>query len=631
MGSKNKRKNVALSRRLLLALALVFLTIFLVGVFLFAFTPDSNDSQAAFNSSTGRFEDSIIIPHQVAQYTYVYENASASSEVGVFELELQNTVGSFPNEVLQVVSITDSYPTGPNGNLQSGGQTVNVPVNTASFFSGNKLTVKVAPQNNCLPSPQGGCQNATLSPGTRGKITIQVAYKNNPPAGQNIFEGSGAMTFVSNTDQPSIGWRINTNLQNTNFVLNQSVQPSARLSGSGGTGNPVIGTPYTVVTDGIKGTDGSNLQSPTGKCVTAVGGVNYEAVGINNGKCIINIPINAGSTVSGGQVSIDDGGAPLSQSTSANYSAKDSVSDVSGFTSKISNVLKSSSGSGFVVFFDTTGFVNGDNGVYSRFYFDTESQATTDKNHFGGSPFVIPLSLKPEAATQICVVVAKPDNSIIENSGNCEDLEPKAEVNSEEGKIGIVNDEIEDLNFICDVAILSSLTDCTIVFAADKTLPSEGLGIAIGNVPLGGECTKSSDVVSCTRVPVGDVLGTNLVYAGVGQVEPILTGEFSVVVDADGQNIDEVLNEGENLTEEQIAELNRLADEFDLETTQTTDNSDTGTTDNISTDGDLSRTGGGILITFGAVGFLSVLAIYMTSRKKYILDSREQIVTRKKK
>ncbi|NJS41397.1 hypothetical protein HC766_03395 [Candidatus Gracilibacteria bacterium] len=617
-------------------LFLAFLVIFLCGLFLFVFR-NVNFSRAAFNSSTGRYEDTIIIPHQIAEYTYSYENTTGVSQQAYFELSLGNSSGSFPSEVLRVVKVTDSYPISPAGNLIGGGSVNEVSVSSSSYFSGNKLFVRVAPQNNCVARPIGGCQNAALSPGVRGKITIQIAFRNDPPGGQHLFEGSGGLILPNSSSPAKIGWRISANLKGSNFVLDTKSTPQAVIAGPGGNGSPLFGSNFTVVVSNIKSIDGGSLQAPGGKCIANVEGTEYVATGISNGKCVINIGKEALSTVPGGTVNINDGGFPISASKNVNYSSANSITDISGYVASVDNVVESVSGDGYVVYFSLTGFKNGESDIHTQFYFDNEQSNTTNKVHYGVSPFIIPKSSAIDGARQICVVVARPDNSIIEGSGNCRDLKAKEEqVLSEEGKTPISSSDIADLTFTCQIGIINTAISCDILFPENKTLPSAGLKVAVGNVGLGGQCSKSGDVATCEKIPVGNVLGSNLIYASVGEEEPQLSGEKAILLDENGQGLDGALATGETLSEDEINQLRQLAEQFGLNFDQIIEENggvaQGGATISTVTDiDDLSRTGAGVLITFGSIGFVSILIIYLVSRKQYITSRRKVNVVQTKR
>jgi hypothetical protein len=581
---------------------------------------------AGFNNANSRFEDSLIIPHQIAEYTYVYSNDSNISQVGYFELVLQNVSGSFPGDVLRVLSVTDTYPVDAGGN---GGISNAVPINIASFTSGNKLTIRVSPQNPCVQRILGGCQDVTISPGVRGKIKIQLAYRENPPIGQHIFGGQGAVYFPTSINLPLVGWRIVTNLQKSNFVLNPQISPIAIISGPGGSGEPLFGSNYTVLVTEIKSTDGSNLEAPSGKCSVSVDSQVFESFGISGGKCLVPISREALGVVSGGVVVINDGGNPISLSRNIDFSPRNSITNISEYKAFIDNVTKTSTEEAFLVYFSLTGFTNGASDIHTQFYFDNQNSNVLDNIYFGASPLIITKDSVPIGANKICVIVARPDNSILENSGNCRDLSAPVNIpTGEETKTRITNDDIVNLTFSCDLAIIKGSTRCDVLFPVDKRLPDEGLRIGIGNVTLGGSCTKIADLASCENIPVGDVIGSNLIYASVGENEPQLTGEKAVLLDENGQGIDDVIGT-DGLSDEELAELKNIANQFGVSLDQLL--SDKGINNSLgksivntnTPNSDLSRTGAGFLITFGMFGFLVILILYIFSYRDRAKELRQ--------
>jgi hypothetical protein len=70
------------------------------------------------------------------------------------------------------------------------------------------------------------------------------------------------------------------------------------------------------------------------------------------------------------------------------------------------------------------------NGRHVHFFFDTVSPEDAGvpgrgpwELYAGPVPFTVyRVSDKPSAATQMCILVARPDHSVLPNSGNCVDL-----------------------------------------------------------------------------------------------------------------------------------------------------------------------------------------------------------------
>jgi hypothetical protein len=77
----------------------------------------------------------------------------------------------------------------------------------------------------------------------------------------------------------------------------------------------------------------------------------------------------------------------------------------------------------YVVDYTTQGFTEQLPGTHLHFFFNTVSPEEVRLMHGGPSPFTrYTASDRPPEATQMCVLVANPDHSLKQNSGNCFDL-----------------------------------------------------------------------------------------------------------------------------------------------------------------------------------------------------------------
>jgi serine/threonine-protein kinase len=92
---------------------------------------------------------------------------------------------------------------------------------------------------------------------------------------------------------------------------------------------------------------------------------------------------------------------------------------------QITNITLNNQGE-YVVEFNTSNFTPAIPGVHVHFYFNTTTaeQASLGggvlKMHGGGSPFTgFTVQEKPDGATELCIIVANADHSIINGSGNC--------------------------------------------------------------------------------------------------------------------------------------------------------------------------------------------------------------------
>lgn len=85
----------------------------------------------------------------------------------------------------------------------------------------------------------------------------------------------------------------------------------------------------------------------------------------------------------------------------------------------------------YVVEYETTGFTEAENSLHIHFFFDTVplDQAGVPGDfanwivYYGPRPFIeYNLADKPQAATQMCALVANPDHTVVQGTGNCFNL-----------------------------------------------------------------------------------------------------------------------------------------------------------------------------------------------------------------
>lgn len=481
-----------------------------------------NTSLAAFNSSTGRYEDVLTSPHQIAEYNYIYENQSGGSATGYFEIVLSNNIGDTPSNILDVVSIVDTYPVNSSGVPLSGATTREMPP-ASYYFIGGQLVVRFGPQASCSPRSQGGCNDSTIAPGQHGKISVKLALKTNGSITPSTIQGSGQVRFNSGTvpSLSTIGWQIQTLYQKSSNVLDNNQIPSVVFRGSGGTGQVFEGQPYTLVISDIKAVNGSNLTSPGGSCATLRNGQTFSGFGISGGVCTITVNQPAPSILPGGVLNLSDNGSPRPILASYNYSSQAAFASPNNYSSRINNVSFNGDRSLFVVDFETSGFVNGENGFHTNFYYNTESNSIVNKSTSSGSPYNTATINKPAAATEICVTVARPDNLPIPNSGNCYPL-PTFQVDITKVPLGI--GDMASLTFSCETGSQSAFTICSFSFPPNRSLPNDFF-MAVGNAGPGGRCDEFESRAICRLVPVGSGRGLAQIYAFIGN-QSVDTGEL---------------------------------------------------------------------------------------------------------
>ncbi len=508
------------------------------GAWFNSFFVSQDQSQAAFNASTGRFEDVVTSPHQIAEYNYVYTNPSATSATGFFSMVLSNSVGDTPANLFEVVSITDTYPVDSAGNPQAGA-TVRTMPSASYFFSGNQLNIRFGPQSSCVPRSQGGCNDSTIAPQQPGKISVKLALKTNASTTPSTINGSGQLILTSNSNssQGSIGWQIQALYQKISSVLNNNSSPTVTFKGANGTGQVFQGQPYSVVVSDIKAVNGANLSSGNGVCSTSRNGQVFTGSGISNGVCVIQVSQAATSILPGGVLTISDRGNPRPIEASYNYSSQAAFANPSSYNASISNIAFNSDRSVYVVNFLTTGFTNGEGGFHTNFYYDTEANSVTNKSTSSSSPYNTAVVNRTSGATQLCVVVARPDNSLISGSGNCVPL-PTFETNIV--KSALESGDIPPLQFSCETGVQNLDTVCSFDIPPDRFVPNNFF-MAVGNAAPGGECEEAGSRVVCEGVPIGGGRGVAQIYAFLSN-QSVDTGEVVRII---ANNAESIVDDGE--------------------------------------------------------------------------------------
>lgn len=127
-------------------------------------------------------------------------------------------------------------------------------------------------------------------------------------------------------------------------------------------------------------------------------------------------------------------------------------------------------GDDFLVDFTTIDFTNSLVGLHTHFYFDTEQNDVTNKMHFGGSPYGLPISSIDSGATQLCTIVGNSDHSINPGTGNCFTL-PTVEDLSVTLNSAVLNNTTVEVDFTTNYFV-SAPSDFHVNFYFDTELPS---------------------------------------------------------------------------------------------------------------------------------------------------------------
>ncbi len=268
-------------------------------------------AQAALDANGQGYTDSLNNPHQEAVYNYNYENILPTAP-GYFEIVIPKLTGANPIDLYEVTSISETFPleTTTYANVAGTQTTTTSPANAVYAATNGALGIRISPQITCVTSATG-CTTGDIPGSVPSRLTIKVALKTSAPTTVSVSSGAGSVKFPQGIDISSLQWRLNAAYVKTNDVLDPAIMATAAIQGENGTGNPIIGKPYTVVTSGIKAVNAASLNAPNGTCKTTIGGTIYTGTGITNGVCTINIPVNATATaIPAGTVDLNDGGTP---------------------------------------------------------------------------------------------------------------------------------------------------------------------------------------------------------------------------------------------------------------------------------------------------------------------------------
>jgi hypothetical protein len=523
---------ITLQSWVIVALAIINLVVLSLNMY---FDSPRENAFASFNSSLNRYEDVITSPHQYAVFEYLYNNPYSQSENASFEMNLINQSGDTPINLLDIVEINDIYPVNSSGNIIGGASTRDQ--RTGVYNSANSINIRFTPRSTCTPYSQGGCTPKPLVPsqsGEFGKITIKVSLKVNASNIPTRITGSGSLNFSNQglASNSSKGWFIQANHQTTNGVLNPNVVPNVSFTGENGQGQVFNNQKYAIVVNGLKGTNGDVLNAPNGYCKTSRNGTDFVTNGISNGRCVINVNQSASTFNAGGVLFVSDGGNPRSITQQFNYSSGSGNSDPSNYTSFISSIGFSGDKSVYEVSFSTRNFNNGNNGFHLGFYYNTENQSSS-KSFSGGSPYKIGVNSKPSNATELCLVVLRPDNSVITNSGQCSGL-PSSNIPIT-NKFELTPGDVQPIKFVCLNSLQNSVTTCKFTLPPDRTLPAN-FSIGIGNAVGTSKCKPLGSQYLCENVKVGFGSGKVGINAFFGnQAYP--TGE-TMIISSGGSGFD---------------------------------------------------------------------------------------------
>jgi len=463
----------------------------------------------AYNTTTNRYEDAFTNPHQEGVYSYYYENTAPDVAPGYFLMQIEGVSAINPQDQIQINSITDTFPVDAVTKVPlAGATTINYTVADATFVSANVINIKLSPQNACVPVANAGCQQANIPNAVPGRLTIKTSLKTSATVGNQTMQTISANIFFPNGyDVNPVNWRITSNYLKDDATLDPAITPVANIKGQSGTGNPIVGQPYTVVVSGIKAVTGNPLQAPNGSCTTTVNSVPYTGTGVTNGVCTINITANAGATIAAGTANLSDGGTPIAIT-------KNNI-PYTGVTSDT-----------YLIDTDIPGLtVNCNTGTVNS---TTTCSFTLPANKL--LPANFKLGINDAAPAGTCTATASSVSCTSVPTGSAVGTQPifgqigtNAKVNTGETVViaaGVLTTaDIPGITFSCNSLMTlpaGTTTTCSFILPATKSLPAN-FTMAVGPGTTGGTCTTTGYKVTCTSVPV-PVSGTGnfIIYGQIG-------------------------------------------------------------------------------------------------------------------
>jgi len=510
----------------------------------------------AYNSGSSRYEDTLTSPHQEATYFYKYENTAPDAAPGYFEMSMESILTANPQDQIQINSVTDSYPVDGTtfADISGTTQTTTYTVTQVSFVdtsvTPNVMKIRFVPQKPCtvvttavaadvnllrVAQPVNSCAvgdntttasepNKFIPASVPGRIAIKASLKTTAAVGSQILDTPIANIFFPNGFNINvIGWRVTTNYAKNDDTLDPNATPTATVKGQGGNGNPIVGIPYTVVISNIKAVTGNNLQAPAGTCTTVVSSVTYTGTGISNGVCVINITINAPTTIASGAADISDGGSPIAiTKNNIPYTGVTSDSyltdaDIPGLTVNCNAAIVNST--------TTCSFTLPANKILPP------------------SPNLFVLGTNDAAPAGVCTATGSNVSCTGVPTGTQAGSQPiygqigtNAKVATGEfvliGAADITTADIPGITFTCNITSIYNLTTCSFVLPANKSLPSN-FKIGLGDAVLAQACTASGSFVTCLNSPSGSLVGNQTIYAQIGTDAKTDTGEKTYIIPTD--------------------------------------------------------------------------------------------------
>jgi hypothetical protein len=490
-------------------------------------------TNAAYNAGANRYDDTLNNPHQEATYIYNYENTAPDAAPGYFEIPLSSITGAATDSLLEVTSITDTFPVDATTYVPvTGAQTITTNPASATYVTAGTKYIRISPQIACVASATG-CTSGNIPAAVPGKITIKLAIRTSAPVTPSIVDGQGKIYFPNGFDMNAIGWRLNVNYVKTNDVLDPSVMPTATITGQGGTGTPTIGQPYSVSTTGIRAVDGNPLNAPNGTCRTVISGTTYTGTGITNGVCLVNVPVNATATaIPAGTVDLSDGGVtrpivlngiPYASVTPGQGSSPLVTADIPGLTVTCSPAAINST--------TTCTFTLPANKTLPATFKLGVNDATPAGTCTASGSAVTCTNVPTGTQTGLQPVFGQIGTDAKTDTGEDVQINPAAT-----NTTPITQADLTNLGFNCGInntVPVNSTATCTGTLPTGKALdPSNPLKLTIGNATgTSDTCTSSGSTIVCANVPTGSTTGSQPLKAQLGSGAMTNTGT-NVNVDA---------------------------------------------------------------------------------------------------
>jgi uncharacterized repeat protein (TIGR01451 family) len=197
-------------------IAFVSAFVLMAGTIGFAWTTALNQNpktaQAAFNSTTNRYEDTLSDTNTVSNFSYRVVNTSPNAANGYFLLNLEDlTSAQNVSDLVEFTSITQTFPVDfTTGEPSANATTITENIADPTFSTGSTLNIKLLPGSNCVTELNSGCKAGLIPANVPIQISVNLKMKASVTE-SHVLNGTGKVFFPNGFDVNAIGWKINLN------------------------------------------------------------------------------------------------------------------------------------------------------------------------------------------------------------------------------------------------------------------------------------------------------------------------------------------------------------------------------------------------------------------------------------